>query len=89
MKKKSSLPLVVGRKPLLEAFNAGKTVEKIFLLRTATGEDISQIKQLAKQHNIPLSLVPIEKLNRLTRIQHQGVVAWTSLIDYVDLQDGI
>lgn len=88
-KKNSSLPLVVGRKPLIEAIASGKTVEKIFLLRTATGEEISQIKQLAKEHNIPLSLVPMEKLNKLTRIQHQGVVAWTSLIDYVDLQDGI
>lgn len=88
-KRTNALPLVVGRKPLLEAISSGKTVEKIFLLRTATGDEISLIKKLSKEHNIPLSLVPVEKLNRLTRVEHQGVVAWTSLIDYVELQDGI
>src|SRR5690606_18682116 len=89
MKPARSLPLLIGRKPVAEAIAQGTAIEKIFLLRTATGPEISHIKQLAKKHNIPLSLVPIEKLDNLTRTQHQGVVAWTSLLNYIDLQDGI
>ena len=86
---RSSLPLLVGRKPVLEALEQGVTIEKIFLLRTATGEDINRIKLKAKEYNIPVSQVPVEKLDYLTKVQHQGIVAWTSLLQYVDLQAGI
>lgn len=81
--------MLIGRKPLIEALKGGKAIEKIFLLRTATGEDISTIKKLARDRNIPLSQVPEEKLNGMTQALHQGVVAWTGLIDYVELQDAI
>lgn len=84
-----SLPLLIGRKPVLEAIEAGTTIEKIFLLRTATGEEISSIKKLANTRQIPVSSVPEEKLNNLTRSNHQGVVAFTSLLQYTELQDAI
>ncbi len=89
MKPARSLPLLIGRKPLLEALEQGTAIEKIFLLRTATGPDINTIKQLAKERNIPISQVPVEKLNSFTRAQHQGVVAWISLLEYVELQQAI
>lgn len=84
-----SLPLLIGRKPIVEALENGATIEKIFLLRTATGEEINTIKQLARERNIPISQVPVEKLNGLTKSQHQGVVAYTSLLEYIDLQEAI
>jgi len=83
------LPLLVGRKPVLEALEQGVTIEKIFLLRTANGEDINRIKVRARELNIPISQVPVEKLDHLTKVQHQGIVAWTSLLQYVELQAGI
>jgi 23S rRNA (guanosine2251-2'-O)-methyltransferase len=89
MKPVRSLPLIIGRKPLLEALEQGTTIEKIFLLRSATGPEVGVIKQMARDRNIPISQVPVEKLNNLTKAQHQGVVAWTSLLQYIDLQDGI
>ncbi len=89
MRRSNPLPLLIGRKPLIEALQKGTAVEKIFLLRTATGEEISTIKKLARERNIPLSQVPEEKLNGMTRALHQGVVAWTSLINYIELQDAI
>jgi len=89
MKPTHTLPLLVGRKPVLEALELGTTIEKIFLLRTATGPEIIAIKQRAKEYNIPISQVPVEKLDYMTKAQHQGVVAWTSLLQYIDLQAGI
>lgn len=89
MKPTRSLPLIIGRKPVLEALQQGSTVEKIFILRTASGPEISEIKKQAKERNIPLSQVPAEKLNHFTRAQHQGIVAWASLLQYVDLQNAI
>lgn len=84
-----SLPILIGRKPILEALEQGVAIEKIFLLRSATGPEISQIKHQAKLMNVPVSQVPAEKLDGLTKAQHQGVVAWTSLMQYFDLQSGI
>lgn len=88
-KPKAALPLLIGRKPVAEALENGTMIEKIFLLRTASGEEISTIKSLARERNIPISQVPVEKLNSLTRAQHQGVVAWSSLLEYIDLQEAI
>jgi 23S rRNA (guanosine2251-2'-O)-methyltransferase len=89
MKPARSLPLLIGRKPLLEAIQQGTAIEKIFMLRTASGPEITAIKQLARERHIPISQVPVEKLDSMTRAQHQGVVAWTSLLQYVELQDAI
>lgn len=93
--KKTSAPkpkqssLVIGRQPLIEAIKSGKAIERIFLQRTATGDIIPQIKQLAQEKKIPVNLVPVEKLNSLTGANHQGVVAIAALIQYLDLQDVI
>ncbi len=48
MKPVRSLPLLIGRKPILEALQQGDAIEKLFLLKSATGPEISEIKQLAK-----------------------------------------
>jgi 23S rRNA (guanosine2251-2'-O)-methyltransferase len=84
-----TLPLLIGRKPVMEALQQGTAVEKIFLLRTASGPEVSTIKQLARDNNIPLSQVPVEKLNGLTRAEHQGVVAITGVLQYIELQSAI
>lgn len=88
---KSSLPLIIGRKPLMEALTNGQPIEKIFMLRTGTGDELNQIKKLAREQNIPISAVPIEKLNGLTntQTQHQGVVAYGGMLNYVSVQDAV
>ena len=66
MKPARSLPLLIGRKPVMEALQQGTAIEKIFLLRSATGPEIVAIRQLAKDRNIPISQVPVEKLSNLS-----------------------
>ncbi len=83
------LRLIIGRNPVAEALATGVAIEKIFLLRSASGEDISTIKRLAAQLNIPLTQVPGEKLDRFTKSNHQGVIALAGLLQYTELQDGI
>ncbi len=79
--------LIIGRKPLIESFSEGTTIDKVFMLQSATGPEISEIKHLVKEHNVPLSYVPVEKLNRFSSANHQGVIALTSLITYYSIQD--
>ncbi|HJT73422.1 MAG TPA: RNA methyltransferase substrate-binding domain-containing protein, partial [Chitinophaga sp.] len=47
--------MVIGRQPVVEAINAGKAIERIYLLRNASGDIIPQIRQLAAQYNIPIN----------------------------------
>jgi 23S rRNA (guanosine2251-2'-O)-methyltransferase len=83
------LSLVTGRQPVIEAMRAGKVIERIYLQRNATGEAIHSIKVLARQLNIPVNEVPVEKLNSLSRSNHQGCIAVGGKIRYIDLQDVI
>ncbi len=81
--------LVVGRKPVLEALADGKGIDRIFLQKNASGEGIEDIRRLAMAAQVPINVVPSEKLNGLTRATHQGVVAIAALIVYSDLQNVI
>ncbi len=80
---------IIGRQPVLEALLAGKQIDRIFIQKN-TGSDIMyEIKSLAKKADVPLNIVPIEKLNSLTKANHQGIVAIAGLISYTDLQQVI
>lgn len=86
---KTSVPknrLIIGRKPLIEALKQAADIEKIFILKSATGEELGVIKNLARQLDITLSFVPSEKLDKFTQANHQGVVAIAGLIKYQPLQ---
>lgn len=81
--------IIAGRNPVIEALQKGTGVDKVLLYRQASGEHIQQIKELAKQYKVPVQLVPVEKLNQLTNVQHQGVVAFKASVVYHDLQQVI
>ena len=81
--------LIIGRQPLIEAIRAGKAVDKILLQRNASGDSVEEIRVLAKEYNIPIQVVPPEKLDGLTRANHQGVLAFAGLVRYLDLQEVI
>lgn len=81
--------IIAGRNPVIEALQNGSSVDKVLLNRKASGDHIQQIKELAKQHSIPVQLVPVEKLNQLTNVQHQGVIAFKAAVTYHDLQQVI
>jgi 23S rRNA (guanosine2251-2'-O)-methyltransferase len=81
--------IIAGRHPVMEALEAGKLIDKILISRTAGKDSLSGLMKLARDKNVPLQFVPPEKLNSLTNVQHQGVVAFKSAVTYQDLQDVI
>lgn len=80
---------IIGRQPLIEALESGKPIDKILFQKNITGDIIHEIRILARNQNIPIQLVPVEKLNGLTKANHQGVIAFTALVQYMDLQQVI
>lgn len=80
--------LIFGKNAVIEAFNAGLDIEKIFVLNNMRGEFEVQIRNLCRDHNVPLAKVPEIKLNELTKFKaHQGIVALISPIKYYDFRD--
>lgn len=85
----SSSTLIIGKQPLLEALQSGRPIDKILFQKNISGDAVQQIRQLAREAGIPIQMVPPEKLNHLTRANHQGIIAIGSLIRYMDLQQVI
>ncbi|MBS1563430.1 MAG: 23S rRNA (guanosine(2251)-2'-O)-methyltransferase RlmB [Bacteroidetes bacterium] len=81
--------LIIGRQPLIEAIQTGRAIDKILFQRGVNGESIGDIRRLAKEYNIPIQQVPPEKLQSLTRANHQGVIAFAALVSYMNLQQVI
>ena len=79
--------LIYGIHAVNEAINAGKEIDKIFIKNDLTGNSGKELRERAKQLRIPVMRVPIEKLNRITQKNHQGIIAFISEIAYFDIED--
>jgi len=77
--------LIYGIHSIIEALEAGRELDKIVLQRGIKSDSIKQITRKASELGVPVSQVPLEKLNKLTRKNHQGVVAFLSAITYANL----
>lgn len=79
--------IVFGIRPVVEAIESHKQIEKLYIKRGAEGQLMNELKDLCMRHHLRWQEVPVEKLNRLTRGNHQGVVAQMAAIDYVTVED--
>jgi 23S rRNA (guanosine2251-2'-O)-methyltransferase len=85
--KKSAKQIVFGIHPVAEAVNSGKELNKVLIRKGLKGETFTHLFQKIRDEGIPYQFVPAEKLNRMTRGNHQGVIALLSLIEYKNLEE--
>lgn len=76
---------IFGIRAIIEAINAGLNVDKVFIQKGLRGELFNELDHLLRTNAISTSFVPPEKLNRLTKKNHQGVVALISPIEFHNL----
>jgi 23S rRNA (guanosine2251-2'-O)-methyltransferase len=79
--------IIYGIRPIIEAINNDKEIDKIILQRGAKGENFRELFHLIRQRNIPFQYVPAERLNRYTRGNHQGAVCFMSSVTYQNIYD--
>jgi 23S rRNA (guanosine2251-2'-O)-methyltransferase len=79
--------LICGIHPIEEAVRSGKQIDKVLIDRELNSEAIKNLKSLLKENHIAFNLVPAMKLNGLTRLVHQGVVAFTSPISFGNFEE--
>ncbi|MEI6140008.1 MAG: 23S rRNA (guanosine(2251)-2'-O)-methyltransferase RlmB [Mariniphaga sp.] len=78
---------IFGMHTIIEAILSGKEIEKILIKKGLQGELYRELMDLVHQMQIPIQLVPIEKIDRVTRKNHQGVLAFISPIAYQNIEE--
>lgn len=73
---------IYGIRAVMEAIEAGKDIDKIFIAKDLQGDLASQLIGLARKMHVITQRVPVERINRITRTNHQGVLAMMSAVTY-------
>lgn len=78
---------IFGLRAIIEAINSGEQIDKVFLQKGLRGELFGELEQAIRQARVNSSYVPIEKLNRLSKGNHQGAVAQIAPVAFYDIED--
>ena len=80
---------IFGIRPIIEVIKSGKTIDKLFIQKGLHNESFAMLWKLVRKNRINYKHVPVEKMNRLTKKNHQGVFAFISPIDFYNIEDVI
>ena len=80
---------IFGIRAVIEAVESGKTIDKLFIQKGLHNDLFAELWKLVREKRINYKHVPLEKINRLTRKNHQGVFAFISPIDFHNIEDVI
>lgn len=78
---------IFGIRAVIEALQNNKTIDKIFIQKGLSGNLFQELQQHLSGGDYNISYVPVEKLNRLAKGNHQGVVAKISPVEFADLEE--
>lgn len=77
--------MIFGIRAVMEAVDAGKSLDKILLRRDMSSSLMRELAAKLQNLTVPVQKVPVEKLNQFTDKNHQGVIAFISPVDFADL----
>lgn len=88
MSQNNNPEIIYGKHPILDAFKAGISIDKVFIQEGTHGELEIEMRKACKSANVPMQFVPKERLNSITRQNHQGVIAFISTLpQYYSLKE--
>lgn len=79
--------MIFGIRAVIEAVEAGKDIDKVLVKRELSGELFMELQEQLRRYEIPMQKVPLERIDRITRKNHQGVIAFTSAVTYQKLEN--
>ena len=89
LKKMKNKEAIFGIRPIIEVIKSGKTIDKLFIQKGLHNESFAILWKLVRENRINYKHVPVEKMNRMTKKNHQGVFAFISPIDFYNIEDVI
>lgn len=78
---------IFGLRPVIEAIREGRQIEKLLIKQGMQGALFHELMKEVKKNGVPFQFVPVEKIEKYTHKNHQGVLAWMSLIEYQNITD--
>jgi 23S rRNA (guanosine2251-2'-O)-methyltransferase len=78
---------IFGTHPVFEAIVAQQEIDKILIQKGLRSDAIQKVAKLAREQELYIQYVPIEKLNRITRKNHQGIIAFSSMVEYQKIEN--
>ncbi len=81
-KTQSKQQIIYGLRPVIEAIGSGQQVERVMIQNGLNSSLLNELRTRLKEHDIPFQYVPVEKLNKMTSGNHQGVVATIAAVKY-------
>lgn len=79
--------VVFGIRAVIEAIESGKQVDKVLMKKDLSGDLARELLSVSREYNVPVQRVPVERINRVTRKNHQGVIAFMAAVDYYHVDD--
>lgn len=79
--------LIYGRHPVVDAIMNGMSIDKIMMSQAVKGDYEKELRHLCKDRNIPLHIVPKDRINYVTQKNHQGVLGFLSYLEYQLIED--
>lgn len=79
--------VVFGIRAVIEAIESGKQVDKVLMKKDLGGELARELLSVTREYNVPVQRVPVERINKVTRKNHQGVIAFMAAVDYYHVYD--
>jgi 23S rRNA (guanosine2251-2'-O)-methyltransferase len=73
---------IFGLRPVIEAIKAGKQIDRLLIRQGLQGALYHELMTEVRKHQIVYQIVPVERIELVTRKNHQGVLAWLSVIEY-------
>lgn len=73
---------IFGLRAVMEAIEAGKEIDKLLIRKDLSGPLSSELIEMARANRVVMQRVPVEKLNKITRKNHQGAIALMSAVTY-------
>ena len=81
--------VVFGIRAVIEAIESGKQVDKVLMKKDLGGELARELLSVTREYNVPVQRVPVERINKVTRKNHQGVIAFMAAVDYYHVDDTV
>ena len=73
---------IFGLRPVIEAIKAGKQIDRLLVKQGLQGPLYHELMAEVRSKGTPYQIVPLERIELITRKNHQGVIAWLSIIEY-------
>ncbi|HKJ41034.1 MAG TPA: 23S rRNA (guanosine(2251)-2'-O)-methyltransferase RlmB [Sunxiuqinia sp.] len=84
---KKTEDFIFGIRAVIEAIDSGKEIDKILIKKGLGGELFKELFEKIRELQLPFQYVPLEKINRITRKNHQGVLAFVSPVTFYELEN--